>query len=82
MSLVDVMSAMRLHLFAEAAFVIAAAGFLTVVVTVFLRANRVPFERARLMPFDDDPPPRPMPEGRSGNGGDTAVRVSTGGDHL
>ena len=48
MSLSDIMSAMRLNLFAEAAFVLAAAGFLTVLVTLFLRANRAPFERARV----------------------------------
>jgi cbb3-type cytochrome oxidase subunit 3 len=60
MSLADVMSAMRLHLFAEAAFVLASASFLTVLVTVFLRRNRGPFERARWMPLQDDEGPRPV----------------------
>ena len=54
MSLTDVMSAMRLHWFAEAAFVLAAAGFATVLVTTFLRMNREAFERARLLPLVDD----------------------------
>ena len=48
MSLADVMSAMRLHLFAEAALLLASASFVTVLVSVFLRRNRAPFERARL----------------------------------
>ena len=60
MSLADVMSAMRLHGFAEAAFVLAFASFLTVLVTVFLRRNRAPFERARFMPLEDDGAPRPV----------------------
>ena len=55
MSLSDIMSAMRLNLFAEAAFVLAAAGFLTVLVTLFLRANRAPFERARVGGEEIDP---------------------------
>jgi len=59
MSLVDVMSAMRLVFFAEAAFVLAIASFLAVLVTVFLRRNRAPFERARFMPLADDGEPRP-----------------------
>ncbi len=54
MSLTDVMSAMRLHLFAEAAFVLASAAFATVVVTVFLRRNRAAFERARFLPLEDE----------------------------
>ena len=68
MSLMDVMSAMRLHLFAEAAFVLAAAGFGTVLITTFLRANRTPFERARLLPFGDEP----SCEGTSPVPGDTS----------
>jgi cbb3-type cytochrome oxidase subunit 3 len=54
MSLTDIVSAMRLHLFAEAALVLAAAGFATVLVTVFLRSNRAAFERARFLPLEDD----------------------------
>jgi len=59
MSLADVMSAMRLHGFAEVAFVLAFASFLTVLVTMFLRGNRAPFERARFMPVEEDGAPRP-----------------------
>jgi hypothetical protein len=54
MKLSDVMSAMELHVFAEVAFVIAAAAFAAVVVTTFLGRNREPFERARLMPITGD----------------------------
>jgi len=54
MKLSDVMGAMELHVFAEVAFVIAAAAFAAVVVTTFLRRNREPFERARLMPLAGD----------------------------
>jgi cbb3-type cytochrome oxidase subunit 3 len=54
MSLVDIMSAMRLHVFAEAALVLAAAGFVGVLVSVLLRRNREWFERARFMPLEDD----------------------------
>ena len=54
MSLPDVVSALRLHLFAEVAFVLAAAGFATVLITTFLRANRAAFERARRLPFEDE----------------------------
>jgi hypothetical protein len=54
MKLSDVMSAMGLHVFAEVAFVIAAAAFATVVVTTLLRRNRAFFERARLMPLAGD----------------------------
>jgi hypothetical protein len=54
MKLSDVMSAMELHVFAEVAFVIAAAAFAAVVATTFLRRNREPFERARLMPLTRD----------------------------
>jgi len=59
MRLSDIMSAMQLTLYAEVAFVLALAGFLTVLVTLFLRANRVPFERARMLPLEDEPRPRP-----------------------
>jgi len=65
MSLADVMSAMRLHVFAEAAFVLVSVSFLTVLVTVFLRRNRAPFERARFIPFEDDGGPRPVAPVRS-----------------
>ena len=54
MKLADVMSTMELHVFAEAAFVIAAAAFVAVVVATCLRRNREPFERARLMPLAGD----------------------------
>ena len=53
MSLTDVIGAMRLHLFAEVAFVLATGAFATVLITVFLRANHAAFERARLLPFDE-----------------------------
>jgi len=53
-SLADVMSAMRLHLFTEAAFLLASAAFAVIVVTVCLRSNRAAFERARLLPLDED----------------------------
>ncbi len=70
MSLTDVMSAMRLHLFAEVAFVLAGAAFATVLVTVFLRSNRAAFERARLLPFEHEPRPGPGGEGGSAARGD------------
>lgn len=68
MSLPDVMSAMRLHLFAEAAFVLASAAFVTVLVTVFLRSNRAAFERARFLPFEHAPGSR---QGGDGSAGET-----------
>lgn len=64
MSLVDVTSAMRLHVFAEAALILAAAGFAGVLASVLLRRNREFFERARFMPLEDD----------RGAGGDVAPR--------
>jgi len=54
MKMGDVVSAMGASVFAEIAFVIAAAGFLTVIVTTLLRRNREPFERARFMPLTDE----------------------------
>jgi hypothetical protein len=55
MKLADVISAMQLHPYAEVALVIAAAGFITVLVTTFLERNREPFARASLIPFEDAP---------------------------
>jgi cbb3-type cytochrome oxidase subunit 3 len=60
MSLTDIMSATRLHLFAEAAFVLALAAFATVLATVFLRENRAAFERARFLPLEDEPGRHPV----------------------
>jgi cbb3-type cytochrome oxidase subunit 3 len=57
MSLGDIMSAMRLHLFAEAAFVLAGAAFATVLVTLLRSGNRAAFERARFLPLEDEPCP-------------------------
>ncbi len=54
MKLGDVVSALVAPALAEAAFVIAAAAFLAVVVTTFLRKNRGPFEQARLLPLADE----------------------------
>jgi hypothetical protein len=54
MKMSDVVNALGNHVFAEIALVIAAAGFLTVIVTTLLRRNRDPFERARLIPFADE----------------------------
>jgi cbb3-type cytochrome oxidase subunit 3 len=54
MSLTDVMSGFGLHLFAEAGLVLFGAAFLAIVVTTFLRRNREHFERARLLPLEDD----------------------------
>jgi len=56
MSMTDIVSAMRFPLLTGAAFVLALAGFATVLVTVFRGDNRAPFERARLLPFEDDAP--------------------------
>ena len=53
MKLADVMSAMHFNVFAEAALLIALAGFVAVVATAFLARNREPFERARWIPLDD-----------------------------
>jgi cbb3-type cytochrome oxidase subunit 3 len=71
MSLTDIMSAMRLHLFAEAAFVLALAAFATVLVTVFLGRNRAAFERARFLPLEDEPRPR-RGEGSAAARGETS----------
>ena len=54
MSLTDVMSGFGLHLFAEAGLVLFGAAFLAIAVTTFLRRNREHFERARLLPLEDD----------------------------
>ncbi|HEX6078320.1 MAG TPA: hypothetical protein VF197_01750 [Methylomirabilota bacterium] len=54
MKLADVMSAMHFNLFAQVALVVAVAGFVTVMVAVFLARNREPFRRAALMPLADD----------------------------
>jgi len=54
MTLTDVMSGFGLHLFAEAGLVLFGAAFLAIVVTTFLRRNRERFERARLLPLEDD----------------------------
>jgi hypothetical protein len=54
MSMSDIMSAMRLHLFAEVALVLSLGAFTTVLVTVFLGKNRGPFERARRLPLEDE----------------------------
>jgi hypothetical protein len=54
MKLADVMSALRLEAYAEVAFVLAAAAFLTVLVTTFMRRNREPFEHARRLPLAAD----------------------------
>jgi cbb3-type cytochrome oxidase subunit 3 len=56
MKLADVMSQLRLEGYAEAAFILAAAAFLTVLVTTFMRRNREPFEHARWLPLADDRP--------------------------
>ena len=56
MKLADVMSAMHFNLFAQAALVVAVAGFVTVMVALFLARNREPFRRAALMPLADDQP--------------------------
>lgn len=55
MKLSDVMSALELHVFAEIAFILVAAAFVTVLVTTFLRRNREPFARAVMIPLDDEP---------------------------
>ena len=54
MKLADVMSAMHFNVFAQVALVVAVAGFVTVMVAVFLARNREPFRRAALMPLADD----------------------------
>jgi len=54
MSLTDVMSGFGLHMFAEAGLVLFGAAFLAITVTTFLRRNREQFERARLLPLEDD----------------------------
>jgi cbb3-type cytochrome oxidase subunit 3 len=54
MRMSDVVSAMGHQVFAEIALVIAAAGFLAVIVATLLRKNREPFERARLMPLSQE----------------------------
>jgi cbb3-type cytochrome oxidase subunit 3 len=54
MSLTDVMSAFGLHVFAEAGLVLFGVAFLAIIVTTFLGRNREHFERARLLPLEDD----------------------------
>jgi hypothetical protein len=54
MKLGDAVGALGLGWMAEIALVIAVLGFAVVLVTVFLRRNREPFERARRMPLDEE----------------------------
>lgn len=54
MTLTDVMSGFGLYLFAEAGLVLFGAAFLAITVTTFLRRNREHFERASLLPLEDD----------------------------
>ena len=56
MSLVDIMSDMKLHMFAEVALVIFLAVFIAIVVHVFRKRNGAAFDSARYMPLDDDNP--------------------------
>jgi cbb3-type cytochrome oxidase subunit 3 len=62
MKLSDVVGAMHTHVFTEIALVIAGMGFLTVLVTTFLRRNREPFARAALLPLADDGSAAATPE--------------------
>ncbi len=73
MSLVDIMSEMKLHIFAEIALVIFIAVFIAVIVHVFRKRNRSTFDSARYMPLDDDNPQelRDPDEPRKGHGGRT-----------
>jgi hypothetical protein len=59
MSLADIVSGIGDHVLAQAALLLAAAGFLTVVVTTCLRRNQAAFERARFLPFEDGAARRP-----------------------
>lgn len=47
-------------LFAQIALVVAILGFAGVLAYVFLRRNRKTFERARMMPLDDEQPQTPV----------------------
>jgi cbb3-type cytochrome oxidase subunit 3 len=53
-SLVDIVSGLGSHLWAQAALVLASLAFLTVLVTLCLDRNRDAFERARRLPLEDD----------------------------
>jgi len=53
-SLVDVVSGLGSHVWAQAALVLASLAFLTVLVTLCLGRNRDAFEQARRLPLEDD----------------------------
>jgi len=54
MKLSDVMGGMGLGIFAQVGLVVAALGFLAVVIGVLRRDNRDAFERASRLPLDGD----------------------------
>ncbi len=54
MRLSDVMSAFALQVFPEVGFVLFGATYVVIAVTVFLRRNRIYFERARFLPLEED----------------------------
>lgn len=56
MKLSDVMSSMGLAVYAEVALVIFFAVFVGVLLHVYRRDLRPEYERARMMPLDDDTP--------------------------
>ncbi len=54
MSLTDVMSSMGLHLYAEVGLVIFGAAFVWICIHALRRDNGEEFERARLLPLEED----------------------------
>ncbi len=57
MSLADVMGGSGLSAWAEAGLLLTFAVFAAVTIRAFSRRNRESFERARLLPLEDEAPP-------------------------
>ncbi len=60
MKLADVMSSMGLSLYAEVGMILFLGAFIAVAIQLTRRQNQPDFERARMMPLDDDRPVDPI----------------------
>lgn len=54
MSITDVISQMRLHVFPQIALVLFLLVFVAVLIRLFVRRSRVEFEHASRLPLEDD----------------------------
>jgi cbb3-type cytochrome oxidase subunit 3 len=59
MSLTDLMSAARLDAYPQIALIAFIVAFLIIVARLFSRRNAATYDRARMMPLDDDTPQTP-----------------------